>query len=712
MDSATLSNLVAYSAQIAGIVAVASVIPAAIRLSAIDVRYAYWRIVFALCLLLPWLQTRQSAASPIQVTSDFVPAMSTVAQVSERAVATTTPVHWPTLALWTIVIGAALRLSWLVIGLVRLRRMRSVGTPADASEFLSDLQKAIGTRAEVRHVDGLSQPVTFGLVKPVILLPSTLREQPPDIQRIVLGHELLHVERRDWAWLVVEEIVCAVFWFHPAIWWLISRIQLAREEVVDQMAVLLAGQRKRYVEALLAFADTRPVVLTAPFARRRHLLRRIELISREGVMSSKRVVFSCAVMTLAVVMGGWYAVKAFPLQDSGAADLPQSAIGPLEQRAQPITPENPIPRRLVSTEAIYPAEAAATGARGAVHLRVTIDESGRVREARPIHVSASTIGEPNPFSLSFDDPGVDAQRFLDQVGKRLGSTAAAGVVSSFVQAALVAVRQWQYDPPARAPISFAAVFTFQPPGQVSSAQVAQPPPPPPAPPGSPRKLFSGTIPGAGTVDVGGALRVGGPIAPPKKIKHVPPVYPPIAQSARVSGVVIIEARLEPDGHVSQAGVVKSIPLLDQAALDAVRQWVFTPTLMNGVPTPLIMTLTVNFVLDPGPASPLPNNAAGDVTLLSDGAIRIGGDIKPPKKIRHVPPVYPAEAQANHITGVVIIQARIEADGTVSRTLVLKSVPGLDEAAVEAVRQWVFEPTLLNGQPTPVVMTVTVNFTLE
>ena len=63
-------------------------------------------------------------------------------------------------------------------------------------------------------------------------------------------------------------------------------------------------------------------------------------------------------------------------------------------------------------------------------------------------------------------------------------------------------------------------------------------------------------------------------------------------------------------------------------------------------------------------------------------------------------------------GVVIIEARIEADGTVSRTRVLRSIPMLDDAAVDAVGQWEFTPTLLNGQPSPVIMTVTVNFTLQ
>jgi protein TonB len=77
---------------------------------------------------------------------------------------------------------------------------------------------------------------------------------------------------------------------------------------------------------------------------------------------------------------------------------------------------------------------------------------------------------------------------------------------------------------------------------------------------------------------------------------VNPVYPPIAQSARVQGVVIIEAIIGPDGRVTEAKVLRSIPLLDAAALDAVKQWVYTPTLLNGVPVPVIMTVTVNFTL--------------------------------------------------------------------------------------------------------------------
>ena len=93
-----------------------------------------------------------------------------------------------------------------------------------------------------------------------------------------------------------------------------------------------------------------------------------------------------------------------------------------------------------------------------------------------------------------------------------------------------------------------------------------------------------------------AVRVGGQIKEPKKLKHVAPLYPDIARQARVQGVVILECTISPQGKVTNVSVLRGIPLLDQAAQDAVKQWVYTPTLLNGVPVPVIMTVTVNFKL--------------------------------------------------------------------------------------------------------------------
>jgi protein TonB len=82
------------------------------------------------------------------------------------------------------------------------------------------------------------------------------------------------------------------------------------------------------------------------------------------------------------------------------------------------------------------------------------------------------------------------------------------------------------------------------------------------------------------------------------------------------------------------------------------------------------------------------------------------------KVRHVAPAYPEDARAQGVQGVVILEARIEPDGTVSRTRILRSIPALDDAAGLAVSQWQFTPTLIDGQPSPIVMTVTVNFRLD
>jgi protein TonB len=103
------------------------------------------------------------------------------------------------------------------------------------------------------------------------------------------------------------------------------------------------------------------------------------------------------------------------------------------------------------------------------------------------------------------------------------------------------------------------------------------PPPVPAPPTKP-------------------VRPGGDIREPVKVKNVPPVYPEIAIRARISGRVVIDAVIGTDGVVREVRILSGVPLLNQAAIDAVRQWRYTPTTLNNVPVPVIMTVTVQFNL--------------------------------------------------------------------------------------------------------------------
>jgi TonB family protein len=106
------------------------------------------------------------------------------------------------------------------------------------------------------------------------------------------------------------------------------------------------------------------------------------------------------------------------------------------------------------------------------------------------------------------------------------------------------------------------------------------------------------------------------------------------------------------------------------------------------------------------------DAPPSIVAARSGPIPIGGIIKAPIRTRYVPPQYPDLARSVKVEGVVIIEAIIGTDGKVERARVLRSKPLLDEAALAAVRAWEYTPTLLNDRPVPVIMTVTVQFTLQ
>jgi protein TonB len=104
--------------------------------------------------------------------------------------------------------------------------------------------------------------------------------------------------------------------------------------------------------------------------------------------------------------------------------------------------------------------------------------------------------------------------------------------------------------------------------------------------------------GSGEADdgSGAAIRIGGQIREPRNLRRINPAYPDIARAARVQGLVVLECTLTPQGRVSDVRVMSGHPLLSPAAVRAVEQWLFTPTLLNGVPVPVILTVTVRFGL--------------------------------------------------------------------------------------------------------------------
>ena len=117
--------------------------------------------------------------------------------------------------------------------------------------------------------------------------------------------------------------------------------------------------------------------------------------------------------------------------------------------------------------------------------------------------------------------------------------------------------------------------------------------------GVPGAIVGGIIEKVSASEPAAPLRVGGAIKEPRKLKNVAPVYPDVAARGMIEGVVILEIAIEPSGHVDDVRVLRSIPLLDAAAVAAARQWVFAPTLYRGVPVSVTMTVSVRFSLTQG-----------------------------------------------------------------------------------------------------------------
>ncbi len=137
-------------------------------------------------------------------------------------------------------------------------------------------------------------------------------------------------------------------------------------------------------------------------------------------------------------------------------------------------------------------------------------------------------------------------------------------------------------PPPPPPPPKKRIQTSKPPGK-ESLRPPKPPQPPPPPTEKELKEFA-----KGAVVAIGEIRV------PRLLRKIPPLYPEIAKQARVEGIVVLGVRIDSKGRVTEVKVLKSIPLLDQAAVDAVRQWVYEPYLSKGKPIPVVFSVSVIF----------------------------------------------------------------------------------------------------------------------
>jgi TonB family protein len=205
------------------------------------------------------------------------------------------------------------------------------------------------------------------------------------------------------------------------------------------------------------------------------------------------------------------------------------------------------------------------------------------------------------------------------------------------------------------------------------------------------------------------------------IHQVTPVYPAAAKEQHIEGTVQLHAIIGKDGTMQELVYVSGPPILMRSAMDAVRQWQYKPTLLNGEPVEVDTTISVvytlggkslNDVIGSAPPQPPSDVPPPDVSPSTASRVPVDSNVAAATLIHQVPPIYPPIAKTAHISGTVDLHVIIATDGTIKDLQYVSGPPLLLKSAMDAVRQWVYRPTLVNDNPVEVETTVSVIYTLD
>jgi TonB family protein len=618
-----LDNLVAYSLQIGMLVGLAAFVPTLLRLHLPGAKLAYWHILLAACLLVPLAapKTQDVALGNVEI-------RTTVATVRPAAPSRGFTMPAPSsIAILVLAGGMLARLGWIAVGFHRLRRYRRHSRPLVPAP-------SWGVEADVRISGDISSPVTFGWRKPVVLLPARYPDLDPAMQEAILCHEVLHVRRRDWLFTLAEELVRAVFWFHPAIWWLLGEIALAREQAVDREVIELTRTREEYVDALLVIAGANPQLDLAPaplFLRKRHLKQRVISILKEVRMSKTRLISALAAGVGILAVACWFTTVTFPLSAAPQVD------------GQGVTIDLRGAAVMHRTAVAYPAAAQKANVQGTVVVEVKLDSSGTVSDAHvvsgPDELRAASLGSvlnwhftrdsanstrqvAIAFALQESQPAATATGGTGDgatVGRRLTMPAVPSKLTT-AQTSMPSRPISQIDVTglsstsrdellSRLPVHEGDTLTpeaFQKlvtamrdydehlsmsvnsaPNGGANIRIA-----------TRQAQYQAQSTQSSSAESAGAqkIRVGGNVQQTKLIEKVAPVYPPDAKAARIQGVVHLEATIGKDGRILELKTIGGHPILVPSAMEAVKQWVYEPTLLNGNPVEVVTQIDVNYTL--------------------------------------------------------------------------------------------------------------------
>lgn len=375
MRAISLLNLAAYSLQLAVLVASAAVAARVLRLQSPRPALHYWQGMLAAALLLPFVQGGTELPADVREMS------ATIA--GYRLAASSLP--WSLSQMGSVVVavltaGAAIRLAWLGLGLVRLSAIRRRSTALQpASHFVGDLASQLGS-AGIHLSDDVDGPVTTGVRRPLVLLPRRTLGLPLPLQRAIVCHELIHVRRHDWVYTVAEQVWCALLWFHPAAPLLVSRVGLMREALVDRETVALTGDRRAYAQALLAFAEPieRTPVAVVPLIRPRHLSRRIALITQEVPMSHRHITAALVVGIATVSAATAASVSRFPMSAAPSHAPAVRASSAQETQEEAVRPGQGVtlPRPIKEVRPKYTPAAMEAKIHGEVEMDIVVLPNG------------------------------------------------------------------------------------------------------------------------------------------------------------------------------------------------------------------------------------------------------------------------------------------------------------------------------------------------
>ena len=538
--------LLTYSAQVLILVAVSALAALAVGLSLPTARLQYWRAVIALCLLLPAVPDLPPSGPAATVTFELA---SGPAAAAQPAVSWTSPVAG--VLPWLVLAGIVARLLWLAAGAVRLRQLRHRSRPVALSADLIALCQEVSPSAVVRTTADLAQPVTFGWRHPLVLLPLRFAGLDADAQRAVLCHELLHVRRRDWPGIVCEELLRALFWFHPAMWWALEQVHLNREQVVDRLVVARTPARRAYMDALLQFADApdaaRPAIA---FMRRRHLVARLRQLSKEPHMTRLRLVSAFAVLLLVVTGAAVAVLSALPL------DLPALAVQgstTLEVRLAETQPGAGL------------VEAEVQGSSQKIYMRSSAVVTGAdVTGARAVDAGGGRYSVGVAFSAAASNRLAESTKI--HIGKPVAIVLNGRVISA---------------PIVRSIIRDSAVIS----GSFTKEEAD-------------RIVASFGVPGAAAARLPYSRQDAG-VVMPVMVNDVKPQYTGAALQEKIQGDVELALVVRADGSVDGITVTKSLDAvygLDDAAVTAAGQWTFKPGTKDGQPVDVLVHLNMRFTL--------------------------------------------------------------------------------------------------------------------